>query len=107
MHSRHSISLRRRPPPSLRQTQDELLSDGFPPIRERKSSESPIRVPRHRSSAVQKDRTRPRSESPPQLPQHPDTGLGDRSILNTIAVRVRHAQVSIEHFQVVDHYANN
>jgi hypothetical protein len=97
--------------------QDQLLSDDFPPIRERKSSEDPIRVPsrpRCRSSAVQKvhkQRRPPRSESPPQSPLRPrrprlpNTGLGGRNILNTREVTVRHAQVSIKYL-VGESYAN-
>ena len=48
MHRNRSIPLRRRPPPSLHYSQDELLSDeysGFLPIRVRKSSpEAPVQV---------------------------------------------------------------
>jgi hypothetical protein len=113
MHPHHPFPLHRRPPSSLHQAQDELLSDeysDFPPIRVHKSSpEAPIRVPSHHrqcSSTVQKYpkwRHPPSQSEPP--PRLPNTGLGGRNILNTIEMTAWHAQVSVEHF--VDDYANN
>jgi hypothetical protein len=63
MHRPHSAPQRPCPPRTLSVAQDKLLSDGFPPIEERKSSSDPpvhsqARRSNHCTSAVQEARRR-------------------------------------------------
>jgi hypothetical protein len=108
MHRPHSAPQRPCPPRTLSVAQDELLSDGFPPFKERKSSSNQGRRRNRCTSAVQEARRRSSPSQSGSSSLRLRKGLAGTDICNTIeAGTIRDTKVRVVPFlHVSTWYAN-